>query len=446
MGKKSKYVVDGAVIKCSSGNKSTTLKVTSNRTIKIKKKKTATMMDFVPGVNLPMPATFGICKILTATVPPNGVSKPCVCATVNPWLLPYTTETVNNFNPLLDGSKLICPIGGVIKINNVKQRISTNKPKEVKCPEPNCNKDLRHGSHTLDGTNKRGDITGNLIAALKKYDGSISKTNHIFFRKRKTSIADAIRAFCSVKEINADIDLYLQVPDPIQGHHLITIGAVDDDGKEDGEWFKLFYRYGYDINCAQNGVLLPGDMLVACHFAVPLHKGGHGATALLEGDKYQFAIKKTYVTEVIRTIQSVKKNYETTECKKIPAEKIKKFHNEMLEKSNIIFDEVKEFNWLITSDGMHYKGGNNIGCYKDCRTLTRKRNEMASDKKTKKKSEQKVAEFVIELSEKFAGEGCLNSPRGRNHSEHGCLQRDVIWEKECRYTEKNEDVENLIDD
>ncbi|GHT15417.1 hypothetical protein FACS189426_23000 [Bacteroidia bacterium] len=435
MGKREKYIVDGAIIKCSSGNKTTTLKVTNNRKVKIQKKKVATMMDFVPGVNLfPMPATFGICKVLTATIPPNGVSKPCICACAIPWQLPQMNETIANFKPLLEGSKLICPIGGIIKINNVKQRLAGNKPKEIKCPK--CKKDLRHKGHELYGTNERGDITGNLFTALKEYDSKISPTNHKFYRQREQRITELIKEIFSLKTINANSDLYLKVPDPIEGHHLICCEAVKADS-----WKNLFYQYCYNINCPQNGVLLPGDMLVACHFNVPLHFGNHGATSiLLEGGEY--IAQKNYVSMVEDLISSMKTKYKVKECKPLTAKQIKEFHTNMLEKSNLVFDEVIGFNWLITSDGMHYKGGNNIGCYDECRTLTQKR-KMMSEKTGVKKSSDNTAQFVINITKAYQGDGC---PRKRDHAVHGCSSdKTITWNKECRYDKKDELIENLED-
>jgi len=110
-----KYVTDGATIKCIAGSKTVKLKVTNNRKVTIKNKKIATLMDFAPMVNI---KPFGTCKILTATVPPNGVNKPCVCPIVAPWLASRMMVNLKNFTPLLDNSKLICTIGGVITIKN----------------------------------------------------------------------------------------------------------------------------------------------------------------------------------------------------------------------------------------------------------------------------------------------------------------------------------------
>lgn len=107
-----KYVVHGATIKCTMGNKSATLKVSNNRKYTIKGKKVATIVDCVPGVNLfPMPATFGICKPYASVPPPGNLCTPIPTGT---WLKGYIPKSIGMLKPLLDDSKLICGRGGGI--------------------------------------------------------------------------------------------------------------------------------------------------------------------------------------------------------------------------------------------------------------------------------------------------------------------------------------------
>ena len=90
MSKDDAMVVDGAKIKCTMGDKSSTLKVTTNSKYKINGKKAATIMDMVPGPNLfPPVATFGTCKPYKA-VPPPG----CLCTPVptGPWMKGFTKK------------------------------------------------------------------------------------------------------------------------------------------------------------------------------------------------------------------------------------------------------------------------------------------------------------------------------------------------------------------
>lgn len=58
----------------------------------------------------------------------------------------------------------------------------------------------------------------------------------------------------------------------LQAHHLICSEAMDDDN-----WPVWCQRFGYDINCKENGVMLPYFMQLACQLHVPLHRGGHDA-------------------------------------------------------------------------------------------------------------------------------------------------------------------------
>jgi hypothetical protein len=120
MSKNDDYVVHGAALKCTMGNKDATLKVSSNRKYKIKNKKVATEMDFAPGVNIfPPVGAFGICKPYSAVPPPGNLCTPLL---MGPWKMPYMTKTVGMFKPLLGGSFHICGRGGgMITIKKVGQ-------------------------------------------------------------------------------------------------------------------------------------------------------------------------------------------------------------------------------------------------------------------------------------------------------------------------------------
>lgn len=120
MGKNDQYVVHGATLKCTMGNKSATLRVSSNRKYKIHNKKVATIADCVPGVNLfPMPATFGICKPYASVPPPGNL---CTPIPVGPWKMPYMTKDLKGLRPLLGRCFLTCGRGGgVITVKKVGQ-------------------------------------------------------------------------------------------------------------------------------------------------------------------------------------------------------------------------------------------------------------------------------------------------------------------------------------
>ena len=110
MAKDDEMVVDGASIKCTMGDKSVTLKVTSNATYKIDGKKVATMMDIAPGANLfPPVATFGTCKPFKA-VPPPG----CFCTPVptGPWTKAFTKKKIGGKPAIKGDACLMCGRGG----------------------------------------------------------------------------------------------------------------------------------------------------------------------------------------------------------------------------------------------------------------------------------------------------------------------------------------------
>lgn len=55
----------------------------------------------------------------------------------------------------------------------------------------------------------------------------------------------------------------------LQAHHLICSEAMDDD-----KWPGWCSDFGYDIDCKENGVILPYLLELACQLHVPLHRGG----------------------------------------------------------------------------------------------------------------------------------------------------------------------------
>lgn len=120
MGKNDEYVVHGATLKCTMGSKSCSLRVTNNRKYKIKNKKVATEMDFLPGANLfPPVGAFGTCKPYSAVPPPGNL---CTPALIGPWKVPYLTKTVGMFKPILGRSFNTCARGaGVITIKKTGQ-------------------------------------------------------------------------------------------------------------------------------------------------------------------------------------------------------------------------------------------------------------------------------------------------------------------------------------
>ena len=181
-----------------------------------------------------------------------------------------------------------------------------NKPKPPECPF--CKKKPCHpGFYEFFGTNEREDIAANVKRALKLKN----MDDHIFYRKP----SGASKSRGSRPQV----------------HHLISVGAVEGD-----KWKTIFEAYGYNINCEQNGIILPSDMFVACHYRVPLHRGSHDY-AFGDPDMTQLLVYKTYVDSVRKLIKDLKQACEKA-CDEDMKDKIKQFHRQMLDYSNKILE------------------------------------------------------------------------------------------------------------
>ena len=110
------------MLKCSFGMTPSMLMVTVPMRPMIQNKPKATIMDFVPMMNI-MP--FGMCRsmanptVASATAAARGVltPMPCIPVTVAPWA-PGGKELITHMPALLDNCKLMCAYGGNISITN----------------------------------------------------------------------------------------------------------------------------------------------------------------------------------------------------------------------------------------------------------------------------------------------------------------------------------------
>ena len=106
-GKTLSYVVEGATLRCSFGDKESKLQLPMDHKIYIKGKAQANIMDFKPMVNV---QPFGKCSSLAnpvvaaATAANHGrlQKMPCVPALTMPWLQGKTDERVDGFPALLE--------------------------------------------------------------------------------------------------------------------------------------------------------------------------------------------------------------------------------------------------------------------------------------------------------------------------------------------------------
>lgn len=299
------------------------------------------------------------------------------------------------------------------------------KPKPTECPL--CKKSPCHEAlFNKFGTNKRGDITGNLVNAFKKKDSTFDLKLHPFYLKY--GILGFIRNVIENGEKVAIREVF--VPDAIEGHHLITCESVGGD-----KWKQIFEAFGYDINDPQNGAFFPCDMFVACHLRVPLHQGNHNATfgSMSHEDKTTIL---NYVDSVRNEIDYIKETAIKKDlCKGLTDESIKKFNEQMLTHSQTIFEHLHGFRWTLTADGFDFKESE-VGCYDRYRTIRKKRNGMKKDK-TVSLSSLKTRDISKVLSENLKGKGRCN----RDHLDDGCtaFYPFVEWYKKCRYNELDEE-------
>jgi hypothetical protein len=144
-----------------------------------------------------------------------------------------------------------------------------------------------------------------------------------------------------------------------QAHHLICCEAMDTD-----EWGVVCSNFGYNINCKENGVLLPADMRIACQLKVPLHRGNHSATETTENVKYVVAVTNK-IEGIVR--DAFKKKY---------CEKEKEIISELKAVSDEIWAHVKAITWTLTYDGYDYLGGPR-GCLGETSLRKKRENDKA---------------------------------------------------------------------
>jgi hypothetical protein len=118
-----KVVIDGAMLKCSQSLAPAMLTVLPTNMTNGDEKPVATVMDFVPMLNI---AAFGMCKspanpqVAAATAAAMGVltPQPCIPVTTAPWSPGSSDATVQGLKVLLEGDTCMCAWGGTIEITN----------------------------------------------------------------------------------------------------------------------------------------------------------------------------------------------------------------------------------------------------------------------------------------------------------------------------------------
>lgn len=377
MGKNDEFVVDGATIKCSMGDVSAKLNVTSNNTVLIKNKCAATEYDCTNANLIPPVATFGTCKPYKA-VPPPG----CLCTFVptGPWKGTYFKEMIKGKEVIIGSSYLICgrPPGGKITITKSGQSGKNRSliDKELlKCPK--CGKSLNDDKHKYEKI-PPGEYTGNgnklgLNIIKKAYNGKFYE--HPFFYRADLELINLSVPIDleKIKIIKDELKKNKNNPrSGIEAHHIIPNATV----KNNQLYKEIIHTLGYSINHNKNGVLLPDIMKVACSFRVPLHNSHHGAGLVLKKntsfqemifpvyEPKQELVELTYVSKVNKSVAKIMSYVDLEDiCCINEKNKIAiKFINRMDKISEVIFKRIKDFKWTITADGFDYKE-DGIGCY-----------------------------------------------------------------------------------
>jgi hypothetical protein len=121
--KMSSYVVQGAKLKCSFGDKESDFKVPMTHQILINNKPQGNIMDFKPNMNI---LPFGMCSSLAnptvaaATAANYGrlQKMPCIPVTIMPWINGKMDVLLENFPAMLKCSTTMCMWCGVISITD----------------------------------------------------------------------------------------------------------------------------------------------------------------------------------------------------------------------------------------------------------------------------------------------------------------------------------------
>lgn len=128
------YVVSGAKLKCSCGDKECTFQP-DDRGIKVDDLVQGNSMDFKPQ-NI---ASFGMCKsmnnpaVAAATASNFGVLQQMPCQPVlSPWVNGKTNKMISGFPAVVDSSQVFCAYAGVIKVVDCGQDLENTGGKQFK--------------------------------------------------------------------------------------------------------------------------------------------------------------------------------------------------------------------------------------------------------------------------------------------------------------------------
>ena len=288
----SNFIYSGAEWTCPAGGKG---KIRSNSFVKIKQNSILTNM------NLPFSDGTGVCSIN------NGI--PCSPACVPGTWIGTSLNVICNGRPVLTNSSTIaCSRGGIISIQQQNSHVSdagiaknisindspnSDKPNEIQIKAPNDinivkqDKSLESNSIVAE-TNKKNELNDHSSVVKKhrehrwcsgrcplqyteKCEFCEASENEMIHKsdslKLKQNIANRYPnmyriALEIINEISYSMDDEYKVDASAAHHHLIPGNECYGKKNENGSYkyqllIKLGNLFDYDINCSENGILLP---------------------------------------------------------------------------------------------------------------------------------------------------------------------------------------------
>ncbi|WNZ66211.1 AHH domain-containing protein (plasmid) [Myxococcus sp. MxC21-1] len=172
------------------------------------------------------------------------------------------------------------------------------------------------------------------------------KPDHPFVKEWGRHISDSNRLReAMLGSPDSKVHEWYTGPWTVAAHHLIPGEALEEE-----LWGTFCRRFGYDVDCAENGVMLPSSMEVACQLEVPVHRGPHTAGQGPEPDV-------NYPRAVRAKLKDVEAALMRGEFCANPGALVA----EMNALSAFILSKVASFKWTITRDGRDYRAGGR-GC------------------------------------------------------------------------------------
>ena len=203
-----------------------------------------------------------------------------------------------------------------------KTKVEDNKPK---CPH--CNKD-----HPIRKKQKDGDPVGSGSTLGRR------------LKRTKSLLHYTV-------ELTSKVTGKPYRTGSLQAHHLVLASTCNGND----EYAEVIRKYGYDINHAKNGELLPGFMDLACFLRKPVHNTNHDGGETVK-DSTNTSLK--YPAVVKRESQEIIDNYVDSQ--------VCKYHDGLINQLNALSIKIRNnilnFVWTISEDGWDYAPGNLIGC------------------------------------------------------------------------------------